>query len=188
MDKATCKEDGCDRKVLSRGWCNKHYGYAYRHGLIADVRTYGESYHRLTNVDPVAKTATCSVCGDGVAVRIRPSGRSAECKTVRRTNAHGKKRGSQSEWKRLTKYGLTREQLKELIERSGGRCAICDIDFDTKFQVDHCHETGLVRALLCQRCNIALGWFDDSPPRVLAAYMYLKAHGKSDDDWVNRAS
>jgi hypothetical protein len=84
------------------------------------------------------------------------------------------------------KYGLTKEQYDALVEAAGGTCQICGVAFGDEFHVDHCHETGLVRGLLCRRCNYALGWMDDSPPRLLAAYMYLKAAGIAEDDWRHR--
>jgi hypothetical protein len=90
--------------------------------------------------------------------------------------------------RRRWKYGLTAEDFAKLHEAAGGRCPICDVELGEDYHIDHCHETGLVRGLLCKRCNLALGWFDDSPPRVLAAYMYLKANGKDDSDWAHRAS
>ena len=47
--------------------------------------------------------------------------------------------------------------------RQGGRCAICgtSVFHWQAFSVDHNHDTGKVRALLCQNCNAALGKFND---------------------------
>ena len=103
----------------------------------------------------------------------------------RKRRTHG---FTSAEERRCRKYRLTAEQYRALVKNAAGRCAICDFAFGDDFHVDHCHETGAVRGLLCNRCNYGLGWLDDSPPRVLAAYMYLKANGKSDTDWRHRGA
>jgi hypothetical protein len=60
------------------------------------------------------------------------------------------------------RYGITPEQYYELFEKQGGVCGICGTKStdankeDTKLCVDHCHETGRVRGLLCRKCNLAL--------------------------------
>lgn len=83
----------------------------------------------------------------------------------------------------LRKYGLTPEQLAEMVEAQGNRCAICGEQPDpngvraaSRLHVDHCHTTGRNRALLCGRCNAGLGHFRDDPALFLAAVEYLKFH------------
>lgn len=52
----------------------------------------------------------------------------------------------------LKQYSLTFEDIESMLESQGNRCKICTIDFDKTgrgYQVDHCHETGKVRGLLC---------------------------------------
>ena len=58
-----------------------------------------------------------------------------------------------------------------------GRCAICEeeLDKDTKHvHVDHCHETNIVRGLLCAHCNKGLGFFRDNIEVLEKAITYLK--------------
>lgn len=76
---------------------------------------------------------------------------------------------------RLRFYGLTPEQFDEMVEEQAGTCAICGQEpSDGKaFNVDHDHETGLVRALLCGNCNRGLGSFADDPERLRSAAAYL---------------
>lgn len=67
-----------------------------------------------------------------------------------------------------TKYGLSKEQYLEMVE---GGCQMCHTDI--KLVVDHCHDTGRVRGILCHWCNIAIGHLKDNPELALRAYYYL---------------
>lgn len=64
-----------------------------------------------------------------------------------------------------------------LYDRQQGRCAICGAELDrTKskdIHVDHNHETGKVRGLLCSACNRGLGFFKENPETLLDAFHYL---------------
>jgi hypothetical protein len=69
----------------------------------------------------------------------------------------------------LNKYGITLEEYNLMLEEQEHKCAICgDHESNTrwgktvKLAVDHDHETGKVRGLLCQRCNTTLGRYKDS--------------------------
>jgi recombination endonuclease VII len=65
----------------------------------------------------------------------------------------------------LRKYGLTQEQYDQLLASQAGRCAACGTDEPGAkgWCIDHCHKSGRVRALLCSRCNVILGWVDEDP-------------------------
>ena len=84
---------------------------------------------------------------------------------MRRVRRHaGKKKVSDRKSHLKRKYGLTLEAFDELLAAQGGGCAICgkpDAD-----NVDHDHETGRVRGILCFNCNIAIGQFDDDEDRA----------------------
>lgn len=75
------------------------------------------------------------------------------------------------------KFGLTLQEWFEMMERQSSRCAICGTHNDDHWQslhVDHCHTTGQVRGLLCQKCNRALGFFKDDPFLLRKAADYLE--------------
>jgi transposase-like protein len=92
-----------------------------------------------------------------------------------------------------TKYGITAAQYDSLREAQNFRCAICGRHEDElpataagrprldgrptapafKLVVDHCHQSGRVRGLLCVGCNAALGNFRDDPAVLKAALNYL---------------
>ncbi len=78
-------------------------------------------------------------------------------------------------------YGITLEEYRGMFEAQDNRCAICNkngfkICKDTKtlLVVDHCHNTGLVRGLLCHNCNRGLGLFQDNINYLGAAIEYLE--------------
>lgn len=80
----------------------------------------------------------------------------------------------------LAKYGLTVEQYEAILAAQGGRCAICREENkspNVKYVplcVDHCHDTGKFRGLLCNKCNLGMGNFDDDPERMEAAAEYVR--------------
>lgn len=69
------------------------------------------------------------------------------------------------------RYGLTHDEVAAMVEAQGGTCAICQVK-DAE-HVDHDHETGDVRGILCFTCNVGLGNFQDEPARLLLAHRYL---------------
>ena len=78
-------------------------------------------------------------------------------------------------------YNLTHEQYEQMFEAQGGVCAICRQPETAKSRtgalrflaVDHNHETGDVRGLLCNACNTAIGYFKESTDSMMAAIEYL---------------
>lgn len=79
----------------------------------------------------------------------------------------------EAELKRL--YGITLQDYVDMFEKQGEVCAICKEKCKTKksLSVDHDHASGKVRGLLCNRCNRALGMFQDSPALLTRAAKYL---------------
>jgi hypothetical protein len=79
-------------------------------------------------------------------------------------------------------YGITLEEYNQKLLDQGGRCAICGKEHADSLRrnlnVDHCHTTGEVRDLLCSRCNLTLGKFEDRIELFQAAIAYLTKHKK----------
>ena len=74
------------------------------------------------------------------------------------------------------KYGITIEDYDRMFEEQSGLCAICGNppEEGQLLNVDHDHETGKVRALLCFTCNNGLGSFQDDPELLKKASQYLE--------------
>ena len=93
--------------------------------------------------------------------------------------------GNNDHAQRMYKYGLTRLQYLKMLQDQDGKCAGCGKGETTlgkhgearALSVDHCHETGIVRGLLCNACNHAIAKTGDSPAllRRLAAYLEVSA-------------
>ncbi len=75
------------------------------------------------------------------------------------------------------RYGIKPEGYRALLNRSGGRCDICQelLAQNTKFiHVDHDHETGRIRGILCHGCNAGIGHFRENRAYLRAAIEYLE--------------
>jgi hypothetical protein len=75
----------------------------------------------------------------------------------------------------LSRYGINVEQYDQMLLDQGGVCLSCSKTCVTgqPLSVDHCHETGKIRGLLCRKCNSALGLLNDDPELVNRALLYL---------------
>ncbi len=75
---------------------------------------------------------------------------------------------------------MTPSEFEARLASQGGGCAICGTKTPGgrgRFVVDHDHKTGVVRGLLCNLCNPALGLFKDNPSLLESAIRYLKNGG-----------
>jgi len=89
--------------------------------------------------------------------------------------------GAQRRYLRKCVYGLTDERFNQLVAVQDGRCGICGKvpsvatgHVTDQWNVDHCHDSGVVRGLLCSGCNIGIGQLGDDPARVRAAIAYIE--------------
>ena len=84
--------------------------------------------------------------------------------------------------KRCARRGITPEQLIDTYERQEECCAICKNGIElVDSAIDHNHETGEFRGVLCKQCNRALGMFKDSPKVLKNALEYLDSFGSYGD-------
>lgn len=131
--------------------------------------------HRLElkeqTVQKMRKPIICQGCGIEF-IRSHPGKRlfcSANCKRKHYANKYGRA----SEWTRIEKaYGINKKVWEQLLSDQNGECVICLIKLGSPC-VDHDHGTGLVRGLLCRKCNQAIGLMMDSPENLMRAARYL---------------
>lgn len=76
--------------------------------------------------------------------------------------------------KRKRAYGITKDQFFELLEKQDYGCAICRKTVGISSAVDHDHDTGKVRGILCDPCNTSLGIFGDNLQGVMNVVDYLE--------------
>lgn len=141
----------------------------------------GPAVHRLSNIRPELRLADCAGCGLNSPVVHRKARNLWVCRTAsakRSPAAVARRNAAKRSWlasRRLRKFNLDDEAYAELLDGQGGRCAICGNDCATgrELAVDHDHETGHVRGLLCMPCNTAIGLMKDDPERLIAAAAYL---------------
>jgi Recombination endonuclease VII len=108
-------------------------------------------------------------------------------KKARKQNLeHSKYRQRENFIKRT--YGITTLEYERILKLQNNKCAICGSDSDVrvvgttgrkkKFRlaIDHDHETGKVRALLCNKCNMFVGHIENNKELLPVVLKYLKDH------------
>lgn len=94
------------------------------------------------------------------------------------------------EYVRRMNYKISVEEqrrLDDLYDKMCPICGECQADKhgnDLPLHMDHDHQSGRVRGLLCVSCNSGLGHFRDDPKRMLAAILYLKHFDWKEDPYV----
>lgn len=81
-----------------------------------------------------------------------------------------------SRWaRRKAKYGISKAEYEALLDEQRGCCVICGECLMYELRVDHDHETGEIRGLLCANCNSGLGMFKEDISSLAAAIDYLNS-------------
>jgi len=127
----------------------------------------------------------CTLCGiskphsEFQKERRSSDGITARCKPC--LNAQGKAwRDSKGrQYHRVKRYGIKPEEYEELLDEQQFKCACCgssDPKRKAGFVIDHDHDTGAVRGLLCHNCNIGIGMLGDSVFGLQLALEYLRRY------------
>lgn len=106
--------------------------------------------------------------------RSTGSGYGTYCKEChnRRGRESVRKAGGSRNYHLRQKYGVEMAEVERRIMRQGGRCAVCKMG--QAVQVDHDHETGSIRGVVCLNCNAGMGHFRDDPALLASAAAYLR--------------
>lgn len=77
------------------------------------------------------------------------------------------------------KFGITQEEYQNFLIKQNDSCAICQIPqkkLNRFLNVDHCHKTNKIRGLLCEKCNMGIGLFNDSIKLLTKTINYLESN------------
>lgn len=127
------------------------------------------------------------------------NGLSAQCKVCQKERRDKTFKERQNLWRRYAgknieklkrrdkeynlkrKFGMTMEDYDKMLAAQKNGCAICGVEKSKNgkaLAVDHCHQTGLIRGLLCNEHNTALGLFSENLEIMQKAIDYLKKNDK----------
>src|SRR5262245_51404334 len=130
------------------------------------------AWHREHGVRPVGmgRAASCDWCQ---SVYQRSRGNARYCS----------KRCGYRAARMRREYQITGDQFHRMVQQQGGTCALCrqvpDVDRPWMgWQVDHDHNTGEIRGLLCGPCNRILGYAHDDPELLRAMAAYVEGRGQ----------
>jgi|688.fasta_scaffold293915_2 hypothetical protein len=152
----------CNRNV------QKEYAIRRQRDFDAGVLSYPDTKHcpQCKETKPSTAFGKMSRAKDGLQPKCR------KCQSANNCSAN-----------RTRKFGLSEADMASLIHEQYGRCAICDDVLDVTprangFHIDHDHDTGIVRGILCPMCNVGLGMFSDKCSRIDQAMAYLAKHSR----------
>jgi hypothetical protein len=113
-----------------------------------------------------------SPCPKGHYRRYITTNNCIDCNNQAQTN-----RAKRNKWARVQKlYGLSEFNVLEILNKQNFKCVICTTEIQTTYHIDHCHSTGIVRGLLCSKCNQAIGLLQESKIFFLKALQYIESH------------
>jgi hypothetical protein len=101
-----------------------------------------------------------------------------ECTRKKNLHSWHKKTPEQKRDKQLRfKYGINTEKFNRFLAQQSGGCCICGKEIDRKGGVDHDHNTGKIRGILCSHCNAAIGHMNDDVSLLRRAITYIENGG-----------
>ena len=77
----------------------------------------------------------------------------------------------------VEKYGITPAEFESMAQNGCQICGLKKHSHNRRLHIDHCHDTGKVRGVLCNGCNTGIGGFRDDPEIMRKAIAYLAVHG-----------
>lgn len=151
--KKTCIFEGCKTKQYAKGLCYTHYMMQNR-GEELRAKLAPQDKHSMRK--PRVPRGECAACAEP-----HFSTSSIYCQPCHRRN-----------YRLGRNFGITLLDFLDMEKQQSGKCAICD-ELCADLHVDHCHDTGVVRGLLCGSCNRGIGLLRDDPGILMNAVNYL---------------
>lgn len=149
-----CTFPGCVNQRHGAKYCQAHEGQLRRNGRLQAIRPHNYVANGQKK---------CGLCGEAKPVSDyypqngRPAYRCKRCYFITR---------------QMKRYGVDREFAERIAD--GAHCDVCG-DFATgkQLHIDHCHDSGDVRGVLCHGCNTSIGLVGERPDvlRALADYL-----------------
>ena len=120
-------------------------------------------------------------------IYINPNNGKRRCLTCKLQNSrdwHNLNKDKARAGRIQRRFNMSLEEYDNLLNAQNNKCRICGRDFMATDRlavpcIDHDHNTGLVRGILCTGCNVGLGFFDDNINSLTAAIEYLSSTGKN---------
>lgn len=185
-----CSIDDCEREIMARDLCTLHYQRWRKHGDPLKVIAPSEKRRRPR---PPITERTCRVCAlRGPVDLFAP--KANICKPCSNAYKQSWTKTNPAKYREILARGEAtrfRYELRRRAQRNGqdpdfveryyrdhdGRCEICGrtpVGNERDLHIDHDHESGEFRGLLCNNCNGGLGRFKDSVESLAAAIRYLQ--------------
>lgn len=158
-----CAVENCTKYVYVRGLCCSHYKRWWR---------YGEATHIPVKERKGIIIQDCNECKRNLRHFAK-----GLCKTCYLRNWE-KRRNPNGRRERMLKrnYGMTLADFNKYLILQNDSCAICGRKPNRMLHVDHNHENGEIRGLLCYQCNAAIGYMYDNPEIAKKVVEYLEIH------------
>lgn len=154
----------------------------YKEKHLASCRAYYQKHRDSINPLRRARKREYMAKRRAASEELRAYGRANAKAWAARNRARARKNARASRLR--TKYGMSIADFDARLLAQRGLCSICGVLMTPPARraranrsgvtVDHCHDTGRVRGLLCYECNLGLGVFKDSLQRLRAAVAYLE--------------
>jgi len=138
-----CSFDGCENKYRAKGFCNGHYMQMSSGIELKPLRNRKTGYSK-----------------------------NKECQASGCNNPYRSKGYCTRHYLYIKDYGISPDSYNNMLNEQEKKCAICLDEFELLY-IDHNHDNGKVRGLLCNNCNTGIGMLRDDVDIVNRAYAYL---------------
>lgn len=183
----TCSLD-CPKPYFGRGYCRMHYSRWRRWGDPHMTKAGGPA--RAEERDGLRRCIACDTWKPLDEFYPDGKGKRRKCKACITAAARERWANDPEVMRRNRRrhilhrqFGITLETYETMLAAQGGKCALCsaaECPSGRLFAVDHDHETGAVRGLLCSGCNLAVGVVESRDAAWLAR---ARAYIESGVDW-----